>query len=119
MKQNEIFGLKKLLNENLENIFNIYTDEFGRYYYNLLQNIALPNNLPDGYFIYYNATYNDTWPYISYKVYETPNLWWLILPFNNINNPVLPIIPGTSIKVLKLAYAKNVLSQISTQENLQ
>lgn len=117
MKQNEIFNLNKLLNENFENIFNVYTDESERYYYNILQNIALPDNLPDGYFTTYHTTYDDTWPYISYKLYETPNLWWIILPFNSVSDATQPIVPGTSIKALKVPFVKNVLNQISTQRN--
>jgi hypothetical protein len=117
MKQNEISELPSLLDENFENIFNIYFDGTGRYYYNLLQNIAFPDNLPEGYFTYYTITYSDTWPYISYKLYNTPNLWWIILPFNNIIDPTRPLEPGTRIKALNLSYVKSILSQIQTEQN--
>jgi hypothetical protein len=115
MYQNDITELPKLKRENYENVFNIYTEEDGRYYYNLLQTIVIPDNLPEGFFKSYNVTYGDTWPFISYKAYNTPNLWWLILTVNNIINPTQNPEPGTFIKILKLEIVKNILSQIATQ----
>jgi len=117
MKQNSILDLPKLKNDNYENIFNIYNDEDGRYYYNLLQTIAFPQNLPDGYFDKYDIVYGDTWPYISYKVYKTTNAWWVILLANNIKNPIDSLTPGTSIKIPKLPVVKLIVSQILTQDN--
>jgi len=117
MYQNNIKDLPRLDSENYENVFNIYTETDGHYFYNLLQTIVIPDNLPAGYFNTYNITYGDTWPFISYKVYNTPNLWWVILSVNNINNPTQNPVPGTYIKVLKMDVVKSVLSQISTQGN--
>ena len=117
MYQNSINDLPRLDSENYENIFNIYTEADGHYYYNLLQTIVIPDNLPAGYFNTYNVTYGDTWPFISYKTYNTPNLWWVILSVNNIINPTQNPEPGTYIKVLKMDVVKNILSQISTQES--
>lgn len=115
MFQNDITDLPNLRNENYENIFQVYEDENDQYYYNILQSVALPNNLPEGYFQYYHIKYGDTWPFISYKVYQTPNLWWIILPFNNILDPTTMPENGTRIKVLKTQFVRTVLDQISTQ----
>jgi LysM repeat protein len=112
MKQNQISALEKLHPENLENIFNVYQDSDGLYYYNLLQTIAFPQNLPLSLFNNYTVSYGDTWPYISYKSYNTPNLWWVILLANNIQNPLEPLLPGTSIKVPIDLVARDVLAQI-------
>jgi len=116
MKQNNIPELPRLRIENYENIFNVFTEEDGRYYYNLLQTVAFPQNLPDGYFIDYNIVYGDTWPFISYKVYNTPNMWWIILFANNISNPINSIIPGTQIKVPKIEVVNLILAEIKTQK---
>jgi hypothetical protein len=115
MNQNSIPDLPYLNNENFENIFDVKTDENGFYYYNLLQTVNLPSNLPKGLLTPYQVVYGDTWPYISYKNYGTPNLWWIILPFNNIINPTQQPIPGTQISILGMNYVKEVISQISTQ----
>jgi len=115
MYQNNIKSLPNLGNENYENIFNIYTDEEERYYYNILQTISLPGDLPKGYFFNYGIKYGDTWPLISYKAYKTPNLWWVILPFNNILDPTQMPANSTIIKILKGQFVKTVLNQISVQ----
>jgi hypothetical protein len=117
MKQNNISDLPKLKNDRYENIFTVNTDEDGRYYYNLLQTVAFPQNLPDGYFDIYDIVYGDTWPYISYKVYNTINGWWLILLANNISNPIQALVPGTRIKIAKIQIAKIVVSQLQNQNN--
>ena len=115
MKQNSIKELPKLTSENYENIFNVFTDENGYYYYNLLQTISFPQNLPEGYFDEYNITYGDTWPFISYKAYNTPNVWWLILIANNIKNPIITLVPGTQIKIPKIQLVKIILAELLTQ----
>lgn len=115
MKQNSFKDLPRLTNENYENIFNIFTDKDDRYFYNLLQTIEFPQNLPDGYFITYNIKYGDTWPFISYKVYNTPNVWWIILLANKIDNPITSLVPGTSIKIPKIEVVKIILAELITQ----
>jgi len=116
MYQNTIPDLPKLQNENYENIFNIFADKDGFYYYNLLQTVIIPSDLPKGYYDNYNVLNGDTWPYISYKVYSTPNLWWLITAVNNIINPLEKLEPGTSLSILKTQYVSLILNQISTQK---
>lgn len=112
MKQNEIQDLPKLNSENLENIFNVYQDKNGAYFYNLLQTIEFPKNLPPNLFTVYTTKYGDTWPFISYKVYNTPNLWWLILIANNIQNATFIPKPGTAIAIPITDVAREVISQL-------
>ncbi len=111
MKQNQIQDLKKLKNENFENIFNVY-QESGMYYYNLLQTIHFPQDLPQSLFTTYVISYGDTWPLISFKNYKTPNLWWLILLANGINNPLEPLVLSTTIKIPVNSVVREVLTQI-------
>lgn len=117
MYQNKIKDLPKLNIENLENIFQVYTDENDYYYYNLLQTINIPQNLPPGYFDNYTVKYNDTWPVISYKAYKTPNLWWLIVSVNNILDPTKQPEQGTVIRILKTSLARNILTEMTNQLN--
>jgi len=117
MKQNSIETLPRLRPEKYENIFNVYEDKnTNRYYYNLLQTINLPTDLPLGYFNTYNVVYGDTWPYISYKNYKTTSIWWVILLVNNILNPVEPLIPGTTLKIPKIDVINTIISQINTPQ---
>ncbi len=117
MTQNQIPELPRLRQENYENIFNVYQDENDKYFYNLLQNIVLPTNLPKNYFNEYNTVYGDTWPLISYKNYKTTNLWWIILSSNNIVDPTQIVPPSTKLKILKSEVVSLVLSQINTRKN--
>lgn len=115
MIQNQISDLPRLRLENYENIFNVYTDENNRYFYNLLQSIILPPDLPKGYFNEYNVVYGDTWPLISYKNYDNTNLWWIILMSNNIIDPTQIAPPSTKLKILKPEIVSLVLAQINTR----
>lgn len=112
MKQNQIEGLPKLDSENLENIFNVYKDKDGMYFYNLLQTVNLPFNLPPNLFTSYTIKHGDTWPYISFKAYKSPNLWWLILMANNIQDPTIKLIPGVTIALPIASVVTEVLAQI-------
>lgn len=113
MRQNQIKELPRLDVENLENIFNVYRQQNGMYFYNLLQSIHFPQNLPSTLFTAYTIKYGDTWPYISYKSFKTPNLWWIILLANGIENPLTPLVNSEEIKIPVTQLVKEVLSQIS------
>lgn len=117
MNQNKIKSLPRLNIENLENIFQVYTDENNNYYYNLLQTVSIPQDLPPGYFDNYIVNFNDTWPLISYKTYKTPNLWWIVVSVNNIMDPTTQPEQGSVIRVLKSSLVRNILTEISNQIN--
>lgn len=112
MKQNQIKELNSLSPENYENIFNVYKDEKGMYFYNLLETVVYPYNLPANAHTTYTTTYGDTWPYISYKALNNPNLWWLILLANNIHDPTIQPTPGITILIPVQQIVKEVISQI-------
>lgn len=115
MYQNEIPDLPRLADERYENIFKIYQDDDDRYYYNLLETINFPENLPDGYFTSYVVRPGDTFPFISYKLYKTINVWWVICLVNQINNPTLPLEAGTVLKVPALNIIREIIREINTQ----
>jgi len=112
MRQHDIKELKRLDPQCLENMFNVYKDQSGSYYYNLIKALALPEKLPNSLYKVYTISPGDTWPMISYKHYETPNLWWLILYANKIMDPTKKIIPGDTIKVLIVDVAKEIMLQL-------
>lgn len=116
MYQNEIKDLARLKTENMENIFHIYQDENDLYFYNLLQTIHFPQNLPDSYFRPYSITYGDTWPYISFKVYGEIKLWWIITLANNIINPVEPLVVGNILKIPNIEVVSEILTQITVTD---
>jgi nucleoid-associated protein YgaU len=112
MYQNAIPDLPNLSEEKYENIFSVVLDENNRYFYNLLQAVTLPDNLPSGFFNEYIIVPNDTLPYISYKVYKTINLWWVICIANNINDPTKPFEVGTKLKIPNNTIVRLIVQQI-------
>ena len=111
MKHNQLRNLPRLREENYENIFNVYQDQDGMYFYNLLQTVAFPQDLPDSLFTPYTIAYGDTWPFISFKTLRSPNIWWIILLANNIQNPLEPLVNGNQIKIPRTAVVREILKQ--------
>lgn len=115
MKQDDFKDLPKISGYRYENFFNIYTDSDGFRFYNLLCSInvfpASNSNVEDTYV----TRFNDTWASISYKQYNTMDLWWLVCAYNKITNPVVKPAQGTVLKLLKPAFVSNVISSLVTQ----
>jgi hypothetical protein len=114
MYQNNITGLPFLSRERYENIFKIHVDDNGRYFYNILQNIIFPDNLPEGFFDEYDVAPGDTLPFISYKLFKTIHLWWIICLVNNIDNPTIKLEAGTKLKILKGDTIKLLIQELNS-----
>jgi len=115
--QNNISNLPKVSLYRYENFLNVYKDDNGFYFYNLLRSINLfPADNSEVEDVY-NTTFNDTWHLISYKYYNTMELWWLVCAYNQIENPVKMPTPGTQIKLLKSSYVGTVISELTKQIN--
>jgi nucleoid-associated protein YgaU len=115
--QNKIKELPRLKDENYENIFKLYQNEDGQYFYNLLQTLHFPDNLPTSFFNQYTIEYGDTLPFIAYKVYNNIRLWWVITHANNILNPTSKLEPGTILKIPKTEIVSAILTQIALQDD--
>ncbi len=117
MYQNDIEELPSLKDERYENIFKVFQDKDNRYFYNLLETISFPDKLPDGVFDLYTIQPNDTLPFISYKIFKSIHIWWVICLANNIQNPVLPLEPGSTLKIPNINIIRLIIRQIATEEN--
>lgn len=102
--------------ERYENIFNVYELENSNgnkyVFYNILNKISLPNDIDPAVFEYYTIPGNLPFTTISFSIYGTISLWWLILLTNGIRNPTKLLAPGTKIKVIKREYLPIVLASI-------
>lgn len=117
MKLNDIKNKTiDVTSENYENIFNIYTDENGFYYFDILKKVDFPENLDPDVYDYYQTTGDETYPNISYKAYKNVTLWWIICAVNNIDDPTASPPAGTILKLIKPDYVKLVLAKMSTNE---
>ena len=99
-----------------ENIFNAYkleNDNGNQYvFYNILNKVSLPDNIDDSVFKKFSIPGNMPLTTISYRVYKTIHLWWLIMLCNNIRNPIRLLAPGTVIRTIKPQYLSTVLANI-------
>lgn len=114
--QNYIKDLPGLELYRYENIFKVYeTGDKKFYYYNIIKNIKVPQNIDNNVFVLLTLNENTPLTSLSYQVYGTTYLWWLICIINNIQNPFATINSGKQIKVIKREYLKTVLNSIKQQ----
>lgn len=116
MRQNDVKDLPKLSVFRYENFFNIYIDEQSDMrFYNLLRNINIfPSDTAEIHDVY-SIQYNDTWVSISYKMYGTMDLWWLICAYNQIINPIEKPEAGKKLKILKSDFVYPIISELRKQ----
>lgn len=98
-----------------ENYFNVYENESGIRFFNLLKNISIfpaENSEAEDEYI---TAYTDTWYSIAYKYYNNLNLWWIICLYNKEINPFKQLKFNTSIKLLKPQYVNLVISELQKQ----
>ena len=112
-----ITGLPLLGNNRYENIFKLYQNENKQFFYNLKKSITFPDDIDERYIDLFSLDRNVPWTVISYNIYGTIFLWWSITELNKISNPVILPKSGTVLKYIKPQYIKQIVSQISGQNN--
>jgi|TARA_R110000824_G_scaffold74657_1_gene189680 hypothetical protein len=115
-KHNDIDELSNLSDNRYENIFNMGTNN-NYFFYNIIKTIKFPEELDSGIFDYKIINQKKPYTAVSYDVYGTQNLWWLILLSNNITNPVDVITPGTRLKIIKSKFVKDIINTIIELNN--
>jgi hypothetical protein len=114
--QDSIDELPDLELYRYENIFKVYeTGDKNFFYYNILKKIKIPDNLNTTFFDYIVLNNNVPLTTISYEIYGTTYLWWLLLLVNKIDNPVKSLPVGKKIKFIKNKFLKDVLDSIKNQ----
>lgn len=97
------------------NMFNAYMDKNGKhYYFNILKGLDFYGaDIP---FTAYRIMGGDTWPLISYKHYQNITLWWLLLAFNEIPNPVINPPTGSIIKIPTQEAVRAIIDTINRRK---
>lgn len=117
MKQKNIPDLPEISFFRYENFFNLYQLQDGNYFYNLLASVnifpATDSSLEDAHIV----KPQETWVYLSYKYYNTMDLWWLVCAYNQVINPTKMPEVGTTIKFLKSNYVGLILEELNKQIN--
>ena len=114
--QKSILSLNDLDQYRYENIFKLYqTGDKNFYYYNIAKKIELPSTLEDRFFSTLILPSNLPLTSLSFDIYGTINLWWLILIVNKIQNPIKDIPSGRKIKFVKPKFVPVIIESIQSQ----
>jgi hypothetical protein len=114
--QNFIEELPSLQPYRYENIFKLYQTEEGKFYfYNILKTIQSPKDLNNTIFDVAILPPSVPLTTLSYNLYGTTYLWWLICLINDIKTPFDPSLSGKSLKIIKREYIKPILDNIQQQ----
>jgi hypothetical protein len=117
-QQNDIPDLFPLDSTRYENIFKLYKDPNSIYFYNILNNIIVPDNIDQQFYYIIKLNRKIPWTTISYEQYGTIDLWWFICLVNKINNPIKFVEPGSELKIIRKNYLATVLNIIQKNINL-
>jgi hypothetical protein len=116
--QNDVAVLPKLNAYNYENLFKVYRDDADSpYYYNILNTIVLPEAIDPA--VYYDHTIpgpNISWTNLSYQIYGTIRLWWIICLANNIQDPTSFPAAGSVLKIIRPEYVREILATIKQSQ---
>lgn len=85
VKNNQILDLPQIQTLRYENLFNVYTiKKEGKdfYFYNLNNKIILPKQINSNFLEKLTVPAAITWPTLSYKIYGTIFLWYLLYILN-------------------------------------
>lgn len=100
--------------EHIFNIFSVDNADKTFKFYNILSSVKLPE-LDDDAYEYFRVDSRLPWTAISYRIYGTQHLWWLVVLSNNIFDPTTPPQLGTTLRVINNSIVKDVVEQIKAQ----
>ena len=116
--QNQVEGLDNLNSNLYENIFNVnLIDRNGGsdlYFYNILNKVVFPDDISDEYITEVVINMDKPWTTLSYEIYGTIQLWWVIVLLNKPDY-IFKAQAGTTYKVIKPGFINAVLQQISNK----
>jgi hypothetical protein len=64
------------------------------------------------FFETYEVSNGEYWDNVSYNLYETPFLWWVIALLNNVTNPFEELEDGDQLNVLRDDYVYQLTSDL-------
>lgn len=117
MYHNEIPELESISSQRYENVFNMsQTEDNGYYFYNLIKSVRLTyDDLDEVYFFKFKVDRVIPYTALSFNIYGTTDLWWLICVINGIDDPVKFVEPGVTLKIIKKQHVSTVIAAIKNQ----
>lgn len=120
LSQNLVSALPSLSRTRYENIFKVFKilkDKDNSYYfYNINNKVMIPVNLDDNVYNTIEISRDTAWTTLSYRLYGTIDLWWLIFLINKPKDIFLAR-SGETYKYIKIDYLDDILSDIEQQIN--
>lgn len=119
--QNNISELPSLDLERYESIFKVYqvekTSDNFYYYYNILKKVIIPEQIDNSVVGTFDLNRDLPWTTLSFMLYGTQYLWWLIFLINKPEN-IFYAKAGIEIKYILPQFIENILNNISKQVSL-
>ena len=101
--------------------FNVLKDEDRvTEYLNIFKSLKLnvDEETTMAYFETYETENDDWWDNISFNVYGTPYLWWVVALFNDVINPFEELDEGQNLKILKPVFIFSLFKDMDTIREL-
>jgi hypothetical protein len=111
----QIPNLPALSEYKYENIFKVFQNTEGYYFYNIIKKISFPDDIDQDLYTIERPIRTMPYTALSYDFYKTIDLWWLICLVNKISNPLSLIEPGTELKIIKPIQVSGVIDKIKEQ----
>lgn len=106
--------------DRYENIFNMYegvnSNNNSYVFYNIFNKVSLSDDIDPNVFELFVIPSSMPLTTVSFRVYQSMYLWWLIALTNNIRNPVRLLTPGSVIRVIKPEFLNLVLASIQKKQ---
>ena len=114
MKASEIDDTIKIV--DMENFFDVFEDKThvgDPYAYNLNSTVYF-DGAPR---LKYTLSHDMFWTTISYEIYGTTRLWWVLMKVNGVNSDNLfePVKASQTIKYLDKDFVRDILVQYVTR----
>ena len=111
---------KKLNNASFIKLFNILKDHDGTKFMNIFRSFNTNDDIVNDATFYntYEVGNDEWWDNISYNVYGTPFLWWIITLMNEVVNPFEELNDGDFIKYLREEYLYALLRDMESISSL-
>lgn len=98
---------------DFENFFTVHTDKNERYFYNLNSTLSFAgstDSLPT-----YTCTATSHWTLVSYQIYGTTRMAWLLMKLNNVSAADIfkPLQPGDKVKYLSREQAEAIVADLN------
>ena len=115
IKLSDIPNIPPVGSDYYENIFNVYEDDdTSMYYFNINRKVVFDTTgINEEYvdYIYIDAPIPLTT--LSYRLFNTMHLWWLIVVMNNLNPIDVPT-PGSVYIVPKKQYLSTIIQGVKS-----